>query len=255
MTLCFVSPTDPAITQIGWHPGSFRRSPSLISRLSAQRANIDHPGYDFMADPGAPVLAGLAGVVDAVGYERRTASSSNVAPGYYVGVRTEVPNDRPVWTRYWHLRDEPRVVVGQRVAAGDLLGFVGSTGLPSGARSHVRVTFSRFGSEVHDPAGSEARLLNFRVVGAEPPPVRVGNWESTPAFGGRLESTCVSPALQGLGESQRLSNWARYGKTRLSSSAPYDPEGGERRSSPWLVGGAILVILAAGGAIFAPRSP
>lgn len=251
MTLCFISPTDPAVSRIGWHPGSFRRDPSRISRFSDQRAAIDHAGYDFMADVGAPVLASLPGTVAAVGYERRTASSSNIAPGFYVGVRSEIAGDRPVWTRYWHMREQPRVVVGQRVTAGDLLGFVGATGLPSGSRSHVRVSFSRFGSEVHDPPGTSERMLNFRVVGAEPPPVRVGNWEVTPAFGGQLESACAP--LQGLGEPQRLSNWARYGRTRLSNAAPYDPEGGERR--PSLLGPALLLIALAAGATLVARSP
>jgi murein DD-endopeptidase MepM/ murein hydrolase activator NlpD len=42
---------------------------------------------------------------------------------------------RGVFTGYWHL-SELRVTPGQRVAAGDLLGLVGNTGLSTGAHLH-----------------------------------------------------------------------------------------------------------------------
>jgi murein DD-endopeptidase MepM/ murein hydrolase activator NlpD len=42
---------------------------------------------------------------------------------------------RGIFTGYWHL-NELRVAVGQKVAAGDLIGLVGNTGLSTGAHLH-----------------------------------------------------------------------------------------------------------------------
>lgn len=230
MVLCLQAPVDPLIAQIGWHPGTFSRSSTgMVSAAFSGRAlSLRQKGWDIMADVGAPVLAGLGGMVTTVGHSTTEASATNVAPGWHVVVRTDVAGDRPIWTNYWHLAAQPRVVLGQQVAAGDLLGFLGSSGLPSGARPHLLLSFSRFGPDpLRDlPSDINPAMLNFRVEGAQQPPVRVGDWERTPAFGGRFISTCQGE----LGEAPTpRNNYGRYGRTRLSNTRPYDPAGGERR--------------------------
>ena len=253
MTLCFQSPTDPAGSQVGWHPGSFRRPPG--SRFSSRVATLNHIGFDFMANAGAPVLASLPGTVVEVGVGDRSPPFSNVTPGYFVAVRTDIAGDRPVWTRYWHLQSQPRVTRGQTVSAGTLLGFVGTSGLPRGSQPHVMVSFSRFGPGPTDPPGAPLSMLGFQVEGAQAPPVRIGDWESTPAFGGRIVSACAPGAALGrLGEPPRLNNYARYGTTRLSNRAPYDPEGRESSGSgsAWIVATAAVIALVV-GATLGPR--
>lgn len=240
--LCLISPTDPERSQIGWHPGAFSRA--WTRSLSGRPTRLEQNGWDFMADAGSPVVAAADGIVVNATRSNDTPPRSNVAPGNYVTVRTDVPGDRPLWLHYWHLATPSQLVPGQRVVKGDLIGRVGSSGLPSGARSHLLLVASRFGPDpVRDgPLGERAETLGFRVDGAQPPPVRVGDWSNTPAFGGHFVSLCP-PSL---GDPTRFSNlYRRYGSTKLSSTAPYDPDGGER-SFPWVPVGLVALAVVAG---------
>ena len=240
--LCLMSPTDPTISQIGWHPGAFSRT--WVRSLSGRPTRLEQNGLDFMADAGSPVVAALDGIVVSAGYVDAMPPRSNAAPGHSVVIRTDVPGDRPIWTHYWHLSEPSQLVPGRRVSKGDLVGRVGTSGLPSGARPHLLLTFSRFGPDpVRDgPFGVRPEDLGFRIEGATPPPVRVGDWETTPAFGGRFVSTCGGS----LGDPTRFSNaYRRFGVTKLSSAAPYDPAGGE--GTPWLGIAAVSLLLLAAG--------
>lgn len=242
--LCLISPTDPERSQIGWHPGTFSRS--WVRSLSARPTRLEQNGWDFMADAGSPVVAASDGIVVNVARRDDTPPRSNVAPGNYVTVRTDIPGDRPVWVHYWHLAAPSQLVPGQQVRQGDLIGRVGSSGLPSGARPHLLLAVSRFGPDpVRDgPLGERAEVLGFRVEGATPSPVRVGDWAGTPPFGGRFVSLC--PAS--LGDPTRFANrYRRYGATKLSSTSPYDPDGGER-TFPWVPVGLVALVIAAGHA-------
>lgn len=237
--LCLMSPTDPTISQIGWHPGAFTRT--WVRSLSGRPTTLEQNGWDFMADVGSPVVAALDGIVASVARVEGRPPRSNVAPGHSVVVRTDVAGGRPVWTHYWHLAAPSQLVPGQRVAKGDLVGRVGSSGLPSGAQPHLLLAFSRFGPDpLRDgPLGMRPDELGFRIDGAQPPPVRVGDWETTPAFGGRFVSLCEGS----LGDPTRFSNvYRRFGPTRLSRSAPYDPDA-SGTGFPW---GAIALVFAAG---------
>lgn len=252
MSLCFASPLDPSVARLGWHPGNFSRPRDLAVSLRRRASLLTHPGYDFMADPGAPVLSGLEGTVARVAYRAEAPSTLNEAPGNYVVVRTERGSDRPLWVHYWGL-DGIRVAAGQPVTQGDLLGRVGS-------RGRIFVTFSRFGPDpVSDPltvlSPSE---LGFLVEGAEQPPVRIGDWTSTPAFGGRFVVTCAPLRGIGLGEYRRRYRggplewkeyrggdlgssleYTRYGRTRLSNHRPYDPEAAPRTGGSGVLWGIL----------------
>jgi len=85
-----------------------------------------HTGVDLAAPAGSPVYAATAGRVR-VGYDAGGA-------GLYISVAYD---DR-VRILYCHLL-EARVATGANVAAGDLIGLVGSTGLSTGPHVHFEV--------------------------------------------------------------------------------------------------------------------
>ena len=85
-----------------------------------------HTGVDLAAPAGSPVYAATAGRV-------RVAYDPSAA-GLYVSVSYD---DR-VRLLYCHLL-QARVVSGAGVAAGDLIGLVGSTGLSTGPHVHFEV--------------------------------------------------------------------------------------------------------------------
>ncbi|HET7601175.1 MAG TPA: M23 family metallopeptidase [Gemmatimonadales bacterium] len=84
-----------------------------------------HEGTDYAAAPGTPVMAAGDGVVLRAG----------VAGGY--GNLIELRHRSGITTRYGHLRRFARGVrPGARVAQGQVIGFVGSTGLATGPHLH-----------------------------------------------------------------------------------------------------------------------
>ncbi|MFL5175498.1 MAG: M23 family metallopeptidase [Microvirga sp.] len=82
-----------------------------------------HTGLDFKAEYGADARATAAGTVAAAEY----------SGGY--GRMVEIDHGNGLSTRYAHL-SSIRVVAGQKVAAGTLVGRVGSTGRSTGAHLH-----------------------------------------------------------------------------------------------------------------------
>src|SRR6185369_6256859 len=78
--------------------------------------NSYHAGQDFGAPPGVTVTAPADGVV------------ALAEPLQVRGNAVLIDHGHGVFTGYWHL-SELRVTPGQRVAAGDLIGLVGNTGL------------------------------------------------------------------------------------------------------------------------------
>ena len=85
-----------------------------------------HAGLDFRGPTGAPIYAAADGRVSFVG--RR--------PGY--GKVVEVDHGNGLLTRYAHM-SAFRSRVGQQVAAGQLIGAVGSTGRSTGPHLHFEV--------------------------------------------------------------------------------------------------------------------
>ncbi|MGE0456136.1 MAG: M23 family metallopeptidase [Vicinamibacteria bacterium] len=112
---------------------AFLRSPLRFTRISSRFSTarrhpvLDvvraHRGVDYAAPSGTPVSASGSGVVAAAGWQGQLGRA----------VRVRHPNGYE--TVYGHLS---RVLVrpGQRVAQGDTIGAVGSSGLASGAHLH-----------------------------------------------------------------------------------------------------------------------
>lgn len=82
-----------------------------------------HEGEDFSAAAGTPVVAPAPGTVVLA------------QPLFVRGNAIVLDHGNGVYSGYWHL-SELAVAVGERVAAGQRLGAVGSTGLSTGAHLH-----------------------------------------------------------------------------------------------------------------------
>ncbi|MDH4131402.1 MAG: M23 family metallopeptidase [Gemmatimonadota bacterium] len=109
-------------------PVQFRRISSRMS--SARRHPIlgtvrRHQGIDYAADAGTPVMAAGDGVVRSRGW----------GGGY--GNLVEIRHANGITTRYGHLRGFAKgLAVGGRVEQGEVIGYVGSTGLSTAAHLH-----------------------------------------------------------------------------------------------------------------------
>lgn len=87
-----------------------------------------HTGVDYAAARGTPVHATAPGRVTFIGWRR----------GY--GRTVEIAHGSDTLTRYAHLSAVPEdVAPGEKVAAGDVIGNVGSTGTATGPNLHYEV--------------------------------------------------------------------------------------------------------------------
>jgi murein DD-endopeptidase MepM/ murein hydrolase activator NlpD len=114
---------------------AFLRAPVQFRRISSSFARARrhpvlgitrrHQGTDYAANPGTPVIAAGDGVVLRAGR----------AGGY--GNLIELRHRNGITTRYGHLRGFARGIrAGVRVTQGQVIGYVGSTGLASGPHLH-----------------------------------------------------------------------------------------------------------------------
>jgi murein DD-endopeptidase MepM/ murein hydrolase activator NlpD len=150
-------PEPPAIGDLWLHPlaGPTRRMPERDSRLfgaerlhdSPSECRGGHCGIDLGGVYGEPVFAAHDGVVDRV---QRALNPDH--GGRYVRLAHQ---GGTVVTQYFHLSTIPRrLEEGAQVKAGDVVGFVGMTGIRHSA-PHLHFTI-----EVRDPSGNDARYLD-----------------------------------------------------------------------------------------------
>lgn len=140
-------------------PVSFRRISSGFNRarlhpiLGIVRR---HEGMDFAADPGTPVMAAGEGVVVRSGW----------TGGY--GNLIELRHANGITTRYGHLRAfATGLIPGRRVTQGEIIGYVGSTGLATGPHLHYEFRVNGVSVDPHtadlgtgDPVPAD-RLRDF----------------------------------------------------------------------------------------------
>jgi len=114
----------------------------ITSKFSRNRLHpilnkvVPHFGTDYAAPTGTPILAVADGVIEAQGY-----SGGN---GNYVKIK----HDRTYSTQYLHMSRFPKHQRrGQRVRQGQVIGYVGSTGLATGP--HVCFRFWKNGVQVN----------------------------------------------------------------------------------------------------------
>jgi murein DD-endopeptidase MepM/ murein hydrolase activator NlpD len=122
---------------------AFLKAPLKYSRISSrftmrrfhpvQKVWKAHLGTDFAAPTGTPIVATGSGVV--------IASTYDGANGNYVKIK----HDNTYTTQYLHM-SKRAVKKGDHVAQGEVIGYVGSTGLATGP--HVCYRFWKNGKQV-----------------------------------------------------------------------------------------------------------
>jgi murein DD-endopeptidase MepM/ murein hydrolase activator NlpD len=133
-----------------------------------------HRGVDYAADAGTDIMTTADGVVIHRGFDTSYGNSVQVRhPNGFV-------------TRYAHMRAfRSGVVVGSRVRQGDVIGYVGSTGLATGPHLHYEML--RGGRHIDplsvdlpagDPVPSQSRVRWRNEMG-----VRVALLETIPGAG------------------------------------------------------------------------
>ncbi len=122
---------------------AFLKAPLKFSRISSrytlnryhpvQKRNKPHYGTDYAAPKGTPIMAVGDGVIIASSYSK------------YNGNFVKVKHNGTYTTQYLHM-NKRNCKVGQRVRQGDIIGYVGSTGLATGP--HVCFRFWKNGKQV-----------------------------------------------------------------------------------------------------------
>jgi len=107
-----------------------------------------HHGVDYTNPAGTPVLAAAAGTVILAGNDADVAYG--VRPNFYGNLMMQELDQRwngqPVFLLYAHM-SALKVVKGQHLEAGDLVGLVGMTGAAIGNHLHLEV---RLGTNDYD---------------------------------------------------------------------------------------------------------
>ena len=128
-TLTAVPVRKPIMGEIDLSSGFGVRTDPFLGRPAM------HTGLDFRSSMGDPVRATATGTVESAGW----------SGGY--GKMVEIDHGNGFSTRYGHL-SEIEVKVGQKIAIGQTIGRVGSTGRSTGPHLHYE---TRIDGEAVDP--------------------------------------------------------------------------------------------------------
>lgn len=96
--------------------------------FGAPRGTRSHQGQDLLAAEGTPLVSVSAGRVHVRAYQGTGA-------GHYIVIRGNDGFDYA----YMHLRDRALPDVGDEVASGERIGYVGNTGASQGAHLHFEI--------------------------------------------------------------------------------------------------------------------
>jgi murein DD-endopeptidase MepM/ murein hydrolase activator NlpD len=101
--------------------------------------SLVHGGVDIVAPEGSELFPIADGTVDDVLLSPADPNFNSL--GYMVTVEhKEQVAGKPTFSLYLHMKEKPKVEIGQDVVAGKtLLGYVGSTGAAFGAHVHIEV--------------------------------------------------------------------------------------------------------------------
>lgn len=156
---------------------AFLRTPVELSRISSRFAMRFHPvlktwrahtGVDYAAPTGTPVRATAAGRIAALGWNG----------GY--GKAITIRHGGTYSTLYGHLsRFHPSLRVGSIVEQGQIIGYVGATGLATGPHLHYELHVN----------GKYQNPLTFKFPGAAPIPAehRQAFLQAVSALASRLD--------------------------------------------------------------------
>lgn len=106
----------------------------LISEVTEAHGGYGgHRGIDIVTNAGTPIYAAHNGIVIEVGSQ----PNKSYGRGYFVRIQ----GDDGFVTHYYHMIEWPSCYVGQRVTAGDVIGYVGSTGASTANHLHFEVRY------------------------------------------------------------------------------------------------------------------
>ena len=151
-----------------------------LRRILNGQPRSPHTGFDWAAPAGTPVLAANAGC------------AALVTEHFFAGRNVVLDHGLGLFTLYYHLT-ETRVLVGEAVAAGQVIGTVGATGRVTGPHLHFAVLLERRarrprGAPAPGPAGGQRDLVLERRA------ARDGRWtrqgRSATAGYGRARAPC-----------------------------------------------------------------
>ncbi len=146
---------------------AFLKSPLKFGRLTSgftmkrfhpvQKRNKPHLGTDYAAPTGTPIMATGDGIV--------IASAFSQFNGNYV----KIQHNSTYTTQYLHM-SKRNAKVGQYVIQGDVIGYVGSTGLATGP--HVCYRFWKNGSQTNHlsedfPPSEPVKAVNLEAYQAK----------------------------------------------------------------------------------------
>lgn len=173
---------------------------------------VHHDGYDLAAPAGSPIFAARDGRVVFAGYRG----------GY--GLMVELRHEGGFATRYAHARSL-NVRAGQVVQGGEILGFVGSTGLSTGPHLHYEV---RYHGKPIDPRDAGFALASHEL--REPALSRVALASAPGGRNGGMGTETASNrpgSRQGRGKAVA----ARPGMARVNANRAIAPRAGAVRDA------------------------
>jgi len=110
-----------------------------------------HAGIDLAAPAGTPVRAAVAGTIETAGWNGGYGNYVRIAHG-------------PIGTAYAHLQSyAPGLAPGTAVEAGDIIGYVGTTGRSTGPHLHFEVLV---GDDAIDPMSVMPAQIQVALGGA-----------------------------------------------------------------------------------------
>lgn len=93
-------------------------------------ASTNHQGIDLSAPEGTPIYAARTGII--------TTKTSSKSAGYYITIN----HGDGYSSVYMHMSRFANVSVGQAVSAGQVIGYVGSTGISTGNHLHFGIMYN-----------------------------------------------------------------------------------------------------------------
>lgn len=127
-----------AADEVNWPVADYRYGGTFFS------TDIVHTGIDIPNPRGTPVIAAASGKVIWAGYGLMNGTNNPNDPyGLAVTIRHEFGyQGQRLYTVYAHM-DKIKVITGQEVKTGDVLGLVGTTGNTTGPHLHFEVRIER----------------------------------------------------------------------------------------------------------------
>jgi murein DD-endopeptidase MepM/ murein hydrolase activator NlpD len=144
----------PVLGVITSHPGP---RDCFVDGVWEPGGHCVHEGLDIGAPCGTPIVAAEAGVVTWADWGEFSGWSVRIKHEALDLRNYEYPEE---WdTSYWHQLERPLVKAGQKVARGQIIGYVGETGSADGCHLHLMLTNVARGTRTNDASNYFGNML------------------------------------------------------------------------------------------------